>query len=150
MKIAIAEVKILLAEGVEYTGEFIGINAKMCKPGMQARINVPILDLCGRADVFCVMTPSTSLSARSRNSCREQPTPSPIGAIVLKPSKAIHKRAMGESPQKSKVVHRRCKVRSLPFRRTFRRRRRGDRPRYSAMTSPPARVDNATRTAEAA
>lgn len=35
MKIAIAEVKRRLAEGIEYTGEFIGINAKMCKPGMQ-------------------------------------------------------------------------------------------------------------------
>jgi hypothetical protein len=35
MKIAIAEVKRRLVEGVEYTGEFIGINAKMCKPGMQ-------------------------------------------------------------------------------------------------------------------
>jgi hypothetical protein len=35
MKIAIAEVKLRLAEGVEYTGEFVGVNARMCKPGMQ-------------------------------------------------------------------------------------------------------------------
>jgi hypothetical protein len=35
MKIAIAEVKRRLAVGTEYTGEFVGVNARMCAPGMQ-------------------------------------------------------------------------------------------------------------------
>jgi len=35
MKITIAEVKRRLKIGTEFTGEFVGSNAKVCKPGMQ-------------------------------------------------------------------------------------------------------------------
>ena len=52
MKIAIAEVKRRLAEGVEYTGEFIGINSKLCKPGMQVTRRVVLKNKTQMVSVF--------------------------------------------------------------------------------------------------
>lgn len=52
MKIAIAEVKRRLVEGIEYKGEFIGINAKMCKPGMQVTRRVVLKNKTEMVSMF--------------------------------------------------------------------------------------------------
>ena len=52
MKIAIAEVKRRLVEGVEYTGEFIGVNANMCKPGMQVTRRVVLKNMTEMVSMF--------------------------------------------------------------------------------------------------
>jgi hypothetical protein len=51
-KIAIAEVKRCLAKGIEYPAEFIGINAKMCKPGMQVTRRVVLKNKTEMASIF--------------------------------------------------------------------------------------------------